>query len=41
MLHKIASGKNIVDIIGSEWVNKQFQDFAYHSERLFQSELSA
>ena len=27
-------------IIGSQWVHKQSQDFAYHSERLFPPELS-
>ena len=39
MLQEIASVKKRINTIGSEWVNKQSQDLAYHSERLFKPEL--
>ena len=39
MLQEIASVKKRINTIGSEWVNTQSQDLAYHSERLFKPEL--
>ena len=39
MLEQIASVKKRIVAIGSQWVKKQSQDFAYHSEYLFQPEL--
>ena len=38
MLLWIVSFNKKILVIGSQWVNKQSQDFAYHSERLFQPE---
>ena len=38
MLLQIVSIKNTILVIGSQWVNRHSQDFAYHSERLFQPE---
>ena len=35
MLEEIVSVKKRILVIGSKWVNKQSEDFAYHSERLF------
>ena len=40
MLQQIASTKKRKLIIGSEWINKQSQDFSYNSETVFKPELS-